>query len=221
MSIQDGAAQTNPWPTTLGDINVTVNGTLAPIFRTLSAYGAIYFQVPYETPTSGTASYIVTQNSTGAVLAVGQFQMAQANPGFFTASANGLGPVAATDGSGNPITAANPVARGSTVTFYLTGLGNVPGVPADGYAPTAAANAPSAPFLVIAGVQATVSYSGPGAFAGGWQINATVPMAAAPNALNPVALTYLGIRSNIGGFTNPDGSPGPDVIPISTTLYVK
>jgi uncharacterized protein (TIGR03437 family) len=222
MSIKDGAAQTNPWPTTLADLNVTVNGTLAPIYQTLSAYGAIYFQVPYETPTSGTANYIVTQYSTGAVLAVGQFQMAQANPGFFTISANGLGPVAATDGSGNPINAANPVARGSTVTFYLTGLGNVPGAPQDGYAPTSAANAPTAPFLVIDGVQATVSYSGPGAFAGGWQINATVPMAAAPGVLNPVALTYLGIRSNIGGTTLPDGiTPGPDVIPISTTLYVK
>jgi uncharacterized protein (TIGR03437 family) len=220
MSIQDGAAQTNPWPTTLADLNVTVNGTAAPIFRTLSAYGAIYFQVPYEAPTSGTANYIVTQNSTGAVLAVGQFQMAQANPGFFTASANGLGPVAATDGSGNPITAANPVARGSTVTFYLTGLGNVPGVPADGYAPTAAANAPTAPTLVIQGAVATVSYSGPGAFAGGWQINATVPMVAVPGS-NSVALSYIGIPSNIGGFTNPDGSPGPDVRPISTTLFVK
>jgi uncharacterized protein (TIGR03437 family) len=222
MSIKDGAAQTNPWPTTLGDIIVTVNGTAAPIYQTLSAYGAIYFQVPYEAPTSGTANFIVTQASTGAVLAVGQFQMAQANPGFFTISANGLGPVAATDGSGNPINAANPVPRGSTVTFYLTGLGNVPGAPQDGYAPTAAANAPTAPFLVIGSVQATISYSGPGAFAGGWQINATVPMTAVPNALNPVALTYLGIRSNIGGTTLPDGiTPGPDMIPISTTLYVK
>ena len=222
MSIKDGAAQTNPWPTTLADINVTVNGTPAPIYQTISAYGAIYFQVPYEAPTSGTANFIVTQNSTGAVIAVGQFQMAVANPGFFTVSANGLGPVAATDGSGNPITAANPVPRGSTVTFYLTGLGNVPGAPQDGYAPTAAANAPTAPLLVIGSVQASVSYSGPGAFAGGWQINATVPMTAVPGSLNPVALTYLGIRSNIGGTTLPDGiTPGPDQIPISTTLYVK
>jgi uncharacterized protein (TIGR03437 family) len=221
MSIKDGAAQTNPWPTTLADINLTVNGTPAPIYETLSAYGAIYFQVPYEAPTSGTANFIVTQNSTGAVLAVGQFQMAKTNPGFFTISANGLGPVAATDSSGNPITAANPVARGAGVTFYLTGLGNVPGAPADGYAPSAPANSPSAPQLVIGTDLAVISYSGPGAFAGGWQINATVPMTAVPGGPNPVALSYLGVRSNIGGTSNADGSPGPDKIPISTTLYVK
>jgi uncharacterized protein (TIGR03437 family) len=223
MSIKDGAAQTNPWPTTLADINVTVNGTLAaPIYQTLSAYGAIYFQVPYETPTSGAASFIVTQNSTGAVLAVGQFQMAQANPGFFTTSANGLGPVAATNADGTVNSAANPAARGSGVTFYLTGLGNVPGAPADGFAPTAAANAPSAPTLVIGSGFATMSYSGPGAFAGGWQINATVPMTAVPGTANAVALTYLGVPSNIGGTTSSDGiTPGPDAQKISTTVFVK
>lgn len=221
MSIQDGAAQTNPWPTTLADLNITVNGTAAPIFRTLSSYGAIYFQVPYEAPTSGTANFIITQNSTGAVLCVGQFQMAQANPGFFTTSANGLGPVAATNADGTVNSAANPAARGSIVTFYLTGQGNVPGAPADGFAPTAAANAPVAPTLIIGSTFATVQYSGPGAFAGGWQINATVPMTAVPGSANAVALTYLDVPSNIGGQTNPDGSPGPDVRPISTTVFVK
>ncbi len=47
-------------------------GSPAPIFETISAYGAIYFQVPYEAPISGTANFIVTQASTGAVLQLGR-----------------------------------------------------------------------------------------------------------------------------------------------------
>ena len=223
MTLQDGAAQTNPWPTTLADLNVTVNGVQAPIFLSSSAFGAIYFQVPYETPTSGTANFIVTQNSTGAVLDVGTFQMAQTNPGFFTTNAEGTGPVAASNSDGTANTASNGANRGATVTFYLTGLGNVPGGPPDGLAPTAATavNSPIPTAIYIQGVQATVSYSGPGAFAGGWQINATVPMVAVPNSANLVVLTYNGVKSNIGGTTLSDGiSPGPDNTTITTTIYV-
>jgi uncharacterized protein (TIGR03437 family) len=223
MSLQNGAATTNPWPTTLADLNVTVNGVAAPIFESNSGYGAIYFQVPNETPTSGLANFIVTQNSTGAVLDVGTFQMAQTNPGFFTANANGIGPVAASNSDGTPNTSANGAARGSAVTFYLTGLGNVQGGPPDGTAPTSstAINTPVQPTLFIDGIQAVVSYSGPGAFAGGWQINATVPMNAVPNSANSVVLTYEGVKSNIGGTTASDGiSPAQDNFSIQTTVYV-
>jgi uncharacterized protein (TIGR03437 family) len=216
LSIQSGAAVTNPWPTTLADINVTVNGTAAPVFATVS--NAVYFQVPYEAPTSGTANFIITQNSTGAVIGVGSFQMAQTNPGFFTVNAAGNGPVAATNSSG-PINSSNPAARGSSVTFYLTGLGVVPGVPPDGLAPTGPANAPNAPTVIINGAQAVVSYSGPGAFAGGWQINATVPMSAVPNSLAEVVVQYLGVPSNIVGTTGSDG-PGPDTHQVNTITLV-
>lgn len=220
LSVQSGAAQTNPWPTTIGDINVTVNGTAAPIFRNDPT--AVWIQVPYETPTSGTASYIISQHSTGGVIGVGNFQMAPANPGFFTSDASGNGPVAATNSKG-VINAGNRADRGSTVTFYLTGLGNVPGAPPDGLAPTAAANAPTAPTVVINGTPAVVSYSGPGAFAGGWQINATVPMSAPPNSAVSVVVQYLGFASNVLGTSSgaADGSPGADQHQITTmTLFI-
>jgi uncharacterized protein (TIGR03437 family) len=224
MSIQNGAATTNPWATTIGDINVTVNGVAAPIYATSSGYGAIYFQVPYETPTSGTVNVIVTQHSTGAVLSVGTFTMGVANPGFFTTSQLGIGPVAATNADGTVNTPTNGANRGAGVTFYLTGLGEVPGAPADGYAPSAAANAPVAPLVYIQGQAATVSYSGPGAFAGGWQINATIPTTAVPNSANSVVLTYLGFGSNYVGTTSSDGiTPGADqktTLSTGTTIYV-
>jgi uncharacterized protein (TIGR03437 family) len=226
LVLQDGAAQSYPWPTTLADISLTVNGTPATLFRTTAAYGAIYFQVPSSAPTSGTASFIVTQVSTGAVLGVGSFQMAKASPGFYTSLANGLGQVAAqnaVDGSTN--SPANQVARGAIITFYLTGQGQVPNAPPDGTPPSGAIPTPVLPILAIGGVQLTntqISYSGLGAFPGGWQINATVPLAVAPGTAS-VVLSYDGVVSNIGGNpnNNADGSPGPDIRPISTTISVK
>jgi uncharacterized protein (TIGR03437 family) len=229
FSIKDGAASSLPWPTTLADLNITINGTLAPIFASNSGYGAIYFQVPYEAPTSGTANFIVTQASTGAVLGVGGFQMAKANPGFFTVNQQGTGPIIALNLADNTLnTSSNQVARGANITFCLTGAGNVPGAPGDGAAPSGAPATPSLPVFTIGGVQLTnaqILYSGLGCnFPGGWQINATVPLAVAPGPA-VVALSYDSIASNIGGTTAADGTtPGPDVKltgSAATTVYVK
>jgi uncharacterized protein (TIGR03437 family) len=226
MTIQGANSSTNPWPTTLGDLNVTVNGTKAPIFRTDNVYGAIYFQVPSNAPISGTANFIVTQFSTGAVICVGTFQMSKTNPAFFTANASGIGPVAATLADGSPNTAANPVNRGAVITFYLTGQGVVANSPADGLYVGGNFPTPVFPTLVIGTTIMTdassgILYSGLGAFAGGWQINATIPMAAVPNSSVRVALSYLNVPSTIQGTNSSDGfSPGPDNTQTSTTIYV-
>jgi uncharacterized protein (TIGR03437 family) len=227
MSIADGAAQSYPWPTTLADLNLTVNGVSAPIFRTSSAYGAIFFQVPYETPTSGNANFIVTQNSTGAVLGVGSFTMGQADPGFFTTNALGTAIVAAQNSDGSTNTAGNQAARGSYVVLYLTGQGPVPNAPADGQTPSGSIPTTGALVVVIGGVQLTSSqilYSGLGAFPGGWQINATIPENVAPG-IAQIVVQYNGVPSNIGGTTASDGiSPGPDVKltgAAATTIAVK
>jgi uncharacterized protein (TIGR03437 family) len=201
----------------------------APIYATDAGYGAIYFQVPGTAPTSGMANFVVTQASTGAVLGVGQFQMAQAAPGFFTASANGLGPVQALniDSKGNATlnTSANPVPRGGTIALFLTGQGQVVGgPPVDGAAPTAALMTATLPTVIINGTAAVVTYSGlGGGYPGLWQVNVTVPSPQPiPNQANSIALSYLGVQSNIGGNPNsaPDGTPGPDVKPIPTTIWI-
>ena len=119
--------------------------------RPLRHTGAIYFQVPYETPTSGTANFIVTQVSTGAILAVGTFPMAKTNPGFFTSNAQGFGAVAAVNSDGTVNGPNNQAARGSFVTLYLTGLGQSLNAPADGYAPQSGniVNTPSQPVVIL------------------------------------------------------------------------
>jgi uncharacterized protein (TIGR03437 family) len=230
------SAQTLPWPTTLSDLNLTVswpgsppNGVAAPIYATNSGYGAIYFQVPGAAPTSGTANFIVTQASTGAVLGVGQFQMTKTDPGFFTTSANGLGAVAALNFHGATYygvnSSSNPVARGDTVALYLTGEGQVVGgPPPDGAAPTSGLTTATLPLVYIDALPSTVTYSGlGGGYPGLWQVNVTVPsVGPLPNQANSIVLTYLGVQSNIGGNSNAalDGTPGPDVKPISTTIWI-
>ena len=227
FSIKDGAATTLPWPATLSDLSVTVNGTPAPIFATNSAYGAISIVVPQNAPTSGPGNFIITQVSTGAVLGVGGFQMAKANPGFFTVNQNGLGPVIAQNLVDFTLNSpANPVARGANITFCLTGQGQVSGAPPDGAAPVGAIPTPVLPTtFVIGGVTLTnaqILYSGLGCgYPGLWQINATVPLSVAPGTAT-IALIYDGLASNIGGTTSSDGiTPGPDVHPITTTISVK
>ncbi|HTB15767.1 MAG TPA: hypothetical protein VK752_29560 [Bryobacteraceae bacterium] len=215
MSIQSGAAQAYPWPTTLSDINLTVNGTAAPIFATNGSYGSISFQVPYEAPTSGFANYIITQHSTGAVLGVGSFQMGQADPGFFTSNSEGTALVAAQNAVDNSTnTPANPVARGATIVLYLTGQGPVPNAPADGAPPSGSIPTTGSLTVAINGTPLTssqIQYSGLGAFPGGWQINAVVPETVPPGVVS-VLVIYNGIQSNIGGTTASDGiSPGADV----------
>ncbi len=230
--IADGAAQTLPWPTTLSDLNLTVTwpggpaaGTPAPIFATTSTYGAIYFQVPGAAPTSGKSTIVVTQASTGAVLGVGQFQMTKTNPGFFSHDQSGTGLVAALNfPSGTLNSAANPVPRGGTIILCLTGQGQVSGGPApDGAAPQALMT-PVLPQVFINGDVATVGYSGLGfGYPGLWQINVTVPLTGPiPNSLNLVDVIYLSVGSTFGGNTNSglDFTPGPDIHPITTQIWV-
>ena len=192
MSITDASAQVYPWPTTLGNVNVTVNGTPAPIYATNSTYGAIYFQVPSSAPTSGTATFIVTNATTQEILAVGQFQMAKTSPGFFTANSQGFGQVAAlnltpnSDGAYSLNGPAHPVARGANLDICLTGYGQAAGSPPDGSPPSAAASTNLNPTIVIDGIQLTsaqILYSGLGCgFPGGWQINLIVPSGKIPSA---------------------------------------
>ena len=206
----------------------SANGTqTAPLFITNSGYGAIYFQVPYEVPTSGTANVTVTQNSTGAVIGVGTFQLGKTNPGLFSANQQGYGQVAARNSDGTANSPTNGAARGDYVSLFLTGLGQVQNPPPDGYAPTGAnsLNTISQPTVTIQGTTANVSYSGPGAFAGGWQINVYIPQTAVPSSANWVIVQYIDGVSTWWGTTSSDGiSPGADQKLTGsnlTTIWVK
>jgi uncharacterized protein (TIGR03437 family) len=214
--------QATPWPLAPNDIQIMVSApgmtpTAAPIFRIDPT--VIDFQVPSNTPPSGTATFVVLHPSTGAIVGEGDFQMAQYSPGFFAAgSVPGTGQVRAfnnlnagetctptpaclINGPSFPISADGK----HTISFCLTGGGVFQGGAPDGQPPVAAntANQPQLLSGVFAPTglvpPANVTYSGAGCgFPGGWQVNYTVPTQTPPGNNNVIALTIGDIPSSVG-----------------------
>jgi uncharacterized protein (TIGR03437 family) len=226
FNFQPDVESTNPWPFTMSDLQVTVNGQAAPIFRVDSS--DIAFQVPSSTPPSGTANFLVTHPSTGEIVAAGSIPMAEYSPGFFTAGAIGSGQVAAlnlnSDGTVTINSQANPVSRDGNhvLILYLTGGGVFSGgpnpPPADGFAPApgqvSSTHDPAQLLSDSFGPNglvppSAVLFSGAGGFAGGWQINYLVPTAVSPGA-HPLSVS-------IGGFT----PVGPSGTAIQTIFWAK
>lgn len=227
------------WPLSLNGVQVTVAGLAAPIFRIDP--GVIFIEVPNAAPTSGTADFIASDPNTGQILAVATIGMQAASPGLYTANAAGYGAVAANnyDSKGIPLSGAafingpnTQVSRGGIIGLWLTGAGNVPGLPADGVAPGQVIYTPVTPTVTINGENATVVGSAMSPqYPGLWQVNVIVPSDTAPSSVQPtyVIVQMDLINSNIGGNPgqpNPDGSPLPDrqlLAPngLLTTIYVK
>ncbi len=187
-------ATTLPIPTTLGDIQVTVNSVLSPVFY--AGPNQINFLVPNEAPSSGTATLEVMSASTGQILGSSIVSMASASPGLFTLTANGSGQVAAVNQDGSINGPTHPAPWGSYVAFYGTGMGMVPGAPPDGTAATAATPTVDTPQVVIGSAfvpSEDVTYSGlaPG-LVGVWQVNVKIPNTVpATTANEPTPVFFL------------------------------
>jgi uncharacterized protein (TIGR03437 family) len=223
FSFTAAPTQPLPWPTKgLNGVQVLVDGVAAPVFGLGTT--AVYFQVPYETPSSGTADFVVQNPSTGQILAAANFNLQAAAPGIFTVNQSGTGQAAATLADGSVNSASNQVARGSTITLWLTGSGYIPNI-MDGVAPGAAISTPTPPQVFFNAIQATnIEYSGVSPqYPGLWQINVTVPSNVPPG--NNVPVLVLGstsdYASNCGG-SSANVGPGPDqVLNPQPTIAVK
>jgi uncharacterized protein (TIGR03437 family) len=224
-----------PWPLVENNVQVTVNGISAPIFR-METY-AIFFEVPNEAPQSGPADFVVSNPTTGQILAAATFNMQSASPGLYTTNGSGTGQVAAAvyDSKGNYLgnnSPSIPTTAGGTITLWLTGAGYVAGLPADGTAPGGTFNTHATPNVLINGTVAQVLFSGISPqFPGLWQLNVVVPANTPSSSLSPGGITSVVVslddyNSNIGGTSLPSGAPGPDEpLLVSngliTTIYVK
>lgn len=173
-------ATTNPFPTTLANVSVTVNGVPAPIFSVAYANGEdqISFQVPWATPVGQAAAdiQVFDYNNLVANLTVDSFTE---DPGIFGFSQYGNTYAVALHGSDNAlVTPSDPASPGEVIVLYTTGLGPVDQRVPDGYgAPSNPLAYTQDPFqVVIAGESAAVYFSGlaPG-FVGLYQINVRLP----------------------------------------------
>lgn len=162
-----------PFTTQLGNVQVTVNGTAAPIYYVSPTQ--ISAIVPYSI-TSALAQ--VQVNNNGTLSNTVTVPVGVTAPGIFTVPPGGLGYGAVLHQNGSLVTTASPAQIGETVSVYLTGLGAVTPTIADG------APGPSNPLSYtaktitadISGVTATVLFAGlaPG-LAGLYQVNVTIP----------------------------------------------
>ncbi|MGA7237628.1 MAG: hypothetical protein WBY44_18225 [Bryobacteraceae bacterium] len=203
------AANSNStWPTSLGGIQLMLNGTAVPLDYV--SPGQINFQVPNGAPISGSVDAQVLQTSTGQVLGAGSIPMQPVATGLFMCdTSNGAlrqACVLNQDSSLNSGT--NPALRGSIIQIFATGVGYVPGAPPDGTPATGAIPAPAS-LRVYLGTQGYVDetpllpgesnggnfvkYSGlaPG-LVGVWQVNVQIPMITAPSTQTILALVLNG-----------------------------
>ena len=168
-------ASAAPFPTTLGNVQVTVNGVPAPIYYvTPTQLSAI---VPYGV--IGSIAKVQVFNNNVASNAVTEW-ISNTAPGVLTQSQNGLGygDVLHQDGV-TLVTVGNPAQIGETVSVYLTGLGAVSPTIADGAAgpiDPLAETPVGAITAYIDGVRVIPAYSGLAPqLAGLYQINLTIP----------------------------------------------
>jgi uncharacterized protein (TIGR03437 family) len=163
-----------PFPTTLGNVQVSINGRPAPIYYVSSTQISVI--VPYETEISF-AQIQVTNN--GAKSNTVTVYMNDAAPGLFSVDQNGLGYAIARHADYSYVTKDNPAKKGETIVVVLSGLGTVsPAAPAGAAAPAAEplSRTTGQFYVYIDGYDSTTSYVGlaPG-LAGLYQINVTIP----------------------------------------------
>jgi uncharacterized protein (TIGR03437 family) len=189
------SASSVPLPTVLGDTGVSFNGAAVPLF--FVSNGEILAQAPFNLPAGVAVSIQVRQGSN--LSAVRTANVAAVSPGIFTVDpASSAGAILhAADFS--LVTSSSPARPGESLLIYCTGLGALQ------IAVAAGSSAPSAPPLAqttvlptvtIAGLPATVTYSGlaPG-LVGLYQVTVQAP-AALPTGNQPVQITTGGVVSN-------------------------
>lgn len=166
-------ASSIPFPTSLGNVQVTINGVKAPIYYVAPTQISVI--VPYATTqaiaqiqvtTDGNQSNTVT-TFTGTTAA-----------GVFSVPPGGLGYAAALHQNGSLVSEANPAQANETVSVFVTGLGAVTPTISDGNAGPVSPLSQTTNTITayIGGTQATVTYSGLAPqLAGLYQVNVTVP----------------------------------------------
>jgi uncharacterized protein (TIGR03437 family) len=214
----DAFSQPNPLPlpTKLADVQVTVNGTPAPLYYV--SPGQINFVVPWNAPTTGTADVQVLNTLTGQLLAASPVPMNVVSPAIFVGTSAGVGNKLAAvinqDGSINSAT--NPAKVGEYISIYATGQGSVASPPADGDIPRNGLVFSQGNPRVFIGSDYTdqipllgdeqrsipgvynnfISFSGLSpSFPGMWQVNVRIPQSTAtgPTALG---LLYFSVPDN-------------------------
>ncbi len=183
-----------PLPTTLGNSQVKVNGTAAPLF--FVSQQQINFLLPSDATGSAVSILVSRNNSDGAPVSV---PLVPAVPGVFTKNSQGTGEGIILKPDFSLISASNPAAPGSVIIIFGAAMGPTnPRVPSGFASPTdPVAACVTTPTVSIGGLTAPVGFCGltPG-LSGLYQINVTVPPTVTRGLTVPVSVTVGGVSSN-------------------------
>jgi uncharacterized protein (TIGR03437 family) len=209
-----------PVSTTLGGVQVLVNGQAAPVY--LVSENQISVFIPYEVAGESFATFqVVASGSKSNLVTV---YVANTTVGIYTLSQNGIGEGAILHSDFSGVTETSPAQPGETVQLFMTGLGPVSPQVADG---AAASSSPLSVSLeandvvvLLAGSdsleQAEVSYAGlaPG-FASLYQVNFTIPSSGLEDGDTPIFFGTIEAFNqmasiNVSGFNQPTAQVAPN-----------
>jgi uncharacterized protein (TIGR03437 family) len=221
----DAFSQSNPipLPTALANIQVTVNGTPAPLYYV--SPGQINFIMPWNAPTTGTADVQVLNTVTGQLLAASKVPMNTVSPAIFTGASAGVGAkqAAVVNQNGTVNDPTHPAKIGEYISIYATGQGlvSISDQPADGDIPRNGLVGALGSLRVWLGSDYTdqiplqpneqrsipgvdtnfIEFSGLSpSFPGMWQVNVRIPQVTAAGA-NVVSLLYDSVPDNVASIT--------------------
>ncbi len=122
--------QVLPISTTLGSVQVLVNGQAAPVYAV--AQNQITVLIPYAIVGQSFATFqaVVNGSKSNSVTVY----VDNSAPGIYTISQNGIGPGAILHSNFSAVTEKSPAKAGETVQLFMTGLGPVTPQVADGAA---------------------------------------------------------------------------------------
>jgi uncharacterized protein (TIGR03437 family) len=165
-------ASSFPFPTSLNNVQVLVNGVAAPIYYVTPG------QISVISPTNISTLAQIQVINNGVPSNIVTVPVNVTAPGAFTIENNGIGHAAALHGNLTAVTPSSPALPGETIAVYVNGLGAVfPTVPDGSPAPNSPLSTTVSTITAsIGGSTANVSFAGlaPG-YAALYQLNITVP----------------------------------------------
>ncbi len=192
-------ASTVPLSDTLGGVTVSFNGIAAPLLYVSPQQ--INAQLPWEVPTSGTVTVVVTngtESSTPRAVQVAAFA-----PGLFTVGGYGVavnldGSLAAPTGA-IPGVASHPATPGDSLVLWGSGFGAVsPPATTGNNSLDTLRRVTNSPTVTIGGVAAQVTFAGLSPqFVGVYQINVTVPSTATPASTATIQIEAGGVTGTV------------------------
>ena len=191
LATRSAGAATVPFPPTLLNTSVTVNGEAAPLYFVDT--GQIDALMPWDIP-GGTAATVIVKNGNSTSNAVAVYVPATGTPGIFVYSNNRAVLVNSDQVTVNSATEAAAV--GDTVVAYFTGGGpvNASGKLTSG-APDPAGQVTGTSSVTVGGVAAKITYIGlTPESVGLYQVDFVVPQLA--KGTYPVVINIAGFASN-------------------------